>query len=204
MSGWVALALFALASLAALRLAGAVRGPALMLVGVALFAGGAGYALQGRPGLGGSPASKAAAVPPVPLDAMRRKLFGRFTTADRWLTIADSYLRRGDTWRAVGVIRSALRAYPRDAVLWTGLGNALLEHGGGRTSPASELAFARAMALAPDHPGPLLFAGLARMRSGEREPALALWRAALVKSPAGAEWRPGLERSIALLEGLGG
>lgn len=204
MSGWIALGLLALATWGGLRWLGGVRGPALMLVGAALLGGAAGYGLQGRPGLGGRPASRIAATPPVALDSLRWSLFGRFTTADRWLTIADGYLRRGDTRRASGVIRSALRAYPRDAVLWTGYANALVEHGGGRISPAAELAFDKAIELAPDHPGPLLFAGFAHLRSGQRERTLERWRAALARAPAGASWRPGLERSLTALDGLGG
>jgi cytochrome c-type biogenesis protein CcmH/NrfG len=42
-----------------------------------------------------------------------------------------------------------------------GLGNALVLHADGMMTPAAELAFQRAAKLAPDHPGPKFFYGLA-------------------------------------------
>ena len=54
MSGWLILAGLVVLGLVAFRLLG-LRGPMLKLGAAALLIGAAGYALQGRPGLSGSP-----------------------------------------------------------------------------------------------------------------------------------------------------
>ena len=55
---WLVLGLLAAGSLLLMRLAG-IRGAMLQLAGAALMFGAAGYALQGRPGLVGSPRNSA-------------------------------------------------------------------------------------------------------------------------------------------------
>jgi cytochrome c-type biogenesis protein CcmH/NrfG len=69
-----------------------------------------------------------------------------------------------------------------------GLGNALVDHAG-MLSPAATLAFERARQLAPRHPAPLFFEGLARARAGERDKALALWDRASALTPPNASYR---------------
>lgn len=177
---------------------GRLRGPALQLALAALMIGSAGYALQGRPGLPGAP--KAAGERPAPLSLVkpRQAMFGQFNAADRWLTIADAYQSRGETAEAVAVLRSALRAHSRDAALWVGLGNALVDHAGMLT-PAATIAFERAREAAPNHPAPLFFHGLALARSGQREEALAMWQQALRLTPPTASYRPFIAEGIAAL-----
>ena len=51
------------------------------------------------------------------------------------------------------------------------------------------LAYQRARQLAPRHPAPLFFEGLARARAGERDQALALWTRALALTPSDASYR---------------
>ena len=198
MTGVFILLLLVAATLAALRLMG-VAGPLLTMAAAALMFGGAGYALQGRPGLAASPARTAAEVEHVPLAKARHILLGQFTSSERWLILADSYAGRGKTEDAVGLVQSGLRAHPDDFTLWVGLGNALVDHAGVIT-PAAELAFARAEKLAPWSPAPKFFHGLAMLRSGQRDAALAEWRALLASAPAEADWRPLVEDGVAMLE----
>ena len=68
-------------------------------------------------------------------------------------------------------------------------------------TPASELAFRRANELAPNHPAPRFFYGLALARSGDAKNAVAIWREILAKAPADAGWRPFVEDAVAALEG---
>lgn len=179
------LALITLVFLWALKL----RGPLLTLAAAALAFGCAGYALQGRPGLEGSPRASAMRPPPVPLTDARKTMMGQFTAADTWMTISESYAARGKTEDAVGVMRSAIRARPGDYAMWVGLGNALVDHA--RTlTPAARFAFERAAELAPGHPAPPFFLGLALARTGQPEQALDLWREILANAPADASWRP--------------
>ncbi|HET9458856.1 MAG TPA: tetratricopeptide repeat protein [Sphingomicrobium sp.] len=198
MSGWIILGLLFAAALLGLRLLG-LRGPLLQLGAAALLLGSAGYALQGSPGTAGSPRVAQAAEPPVPLTRLRHAFFGQFSGAEPWLRIAEALASRGKTQDAVGALRSAVREHPGDPALWIGLGNALVDHSKGLT-PASELAFRRAAELAPGHPAPPFFMGLALARSGDREGALRLWQAVLANAPAEASWKPLVEEAVAVLE----
>jgi cytochrome c-type biogenesis protein CcmH len=161
--------------------------------------GGAGYALQGHPGLPESPARGSAEAHYLPLAKARHALLGQFTASERWLILADSFASRGKTQDAVGLVQSGLRAHPNDDVLWVGLGNALVDHAGIMT-PAAELAYARAAKLAPWSPAPPFFHGLALLRSGQRDAALAEWKQLLASAPAEAGWRPLVEDGVAMIE----
>lgn len=199
MTGLLILALMTagiLALLWALRL----RGPLLTLAAAAIAFGCAGYAMQGRPSLDGSARNTATRAPPVPLAKPRKALMGEFTAANSWLTISESYASRGKSLDSVGILRSAIRERPTDYALWVGLGNALSDHA--RTlTPAARFAYARAAQLAPGHPAPRFFLGLALARSGEPRQALAIWREILADAPADASWRPFVEDGVAALSG---
>lgn len=201
MNGFLALLLLIGAALAMLWRLG-VRGPLLQLAAAALLFGAAGYATQGRPGLAGSPRAAEGNRAPIPLTALRHAFFGKFGPTEHWLLIAESYARRGNTADAAGVLQSAVREHPGDPALWVGLGNALADHSGTLT-PASELAFRRAAELAPGHPAPPFFLGLALARSGETDAAVTLWRSILAQAPADASWRPHVEDAIAALRPKG-
>jgi cytochrome c-type biogenesis protein CcmH len=172
-----------------------LRGPMLTLAGTALMLGAAGYAVQGRPALAGSPNMGAARAAPVPLTQARKALMGQFDADDMWITISEGYASRGQTEDAVGVMNSAIRARPTDYALWVALGNALADHA--RTlTPGARFAFQRAAELAPGHPAPLFFLGLAEARSGRRTIAVTLWRQILARAPADASWRPIVEDAL--------
>src|SRR3546814_6259959 len=91
------------------------------------------------------------------------------------------------TERAVEAMKVATKAFPESPDLWVGLGNALAVHGDGFVSPAARLAFARAAEIAPDHPAPLYFLGMAWLQSGQPGEALATWRELREKSPPRSE-----------------
>ena len=198
--GWIILLLLVLALLVVLwRFARLEAGPMQFLL-AALLVALAGYAWQGRPNMAGAPrAAGQKQIPPNPFAQVRRDLFGGFDAADRWLTIAESYQRRGDTAGAAGVLRSGIRAHPRNATLWAGYGNALMLHGGGVISPAADLAFRRALALAPRHPAPRLFYGMALLTGGRFPEAEKVWKEALALAPADARYRAGLEQQLQLI-----
>jgi Flp pilus assembly protein TadD len=197
-SGWLILAMLIALALAAFRLLG-LRGPMLQLGAAALLAGAAGYALQGRPGLDGSPRTVAASRQVLPLTGARNAFFGEFTRTGHWLLMSDSMARKGRTADAAGLMRSAVREHPNDPVLWVGLGNALVDHAGVLT-PAAQLAYERAMELAPGHPAAPFFFGVALARSGDGAAAVAIWRQVLAEAPADASWRPLVEDAVAALE----
>ena len=68
---------------------------------------------QGHPGLRGSPKAPPARLqlPESDFAKTREDMLGRFDRASSWLTISESYARRGDTWSAAEIIRSGLRAF---------------------------------------------------------------------------------------------
>jgi cytochrome c-type biogenesis protein CcmH len=199
MSGWAALLLLISFSLALLWLL-RVRGAMLQLAGAALLFGAAGYALFGSPGLPSSTRSAEQRRPPIPLTKLRHAFYGNFGPTEHWLIISESLASRGKTQEAAGVLQSAVREHPGDPSLWVGLGNALADHSNSLT-PASELAFKRAAELAPGHPAPRFFFGLALARSGDSKDAIMIWRQILAEAPADASWRPFVEDAIAALEG---
>ena len=194
MSGFLILAAIVAATLGLLWLL-RLRGAIFTLAATALMVGASGYALQGRPSLQGSPNLAATRPAPVPLTAARKALMGQFSAADTWMTISEGYAARGQTADAVGVMNSAIRARPTDFAMWVGLGNALSDHA--RTlTPGALFAYLRAAELAPGHPAPLFFLGLAEARSGQIESARRRWRAILAAAPADASWRPLVEDAL--------
>jgi cytochrome c-type biogenesis protein CcmH len=198
MSGWLILLLLLLASGIALRLSGA-RAGVLQLAGAALLFGAAGYAWQGRPDLPGESRGAAQKTPPVPLTRLRQAFDGNFNPNQHWQVMAEGRAALGKTEDAVALMRSAVRQHPRDATLWVGLGNALVDHSGVLTPPA-QLAYERAAELAPTYPAPRFFLGLALARSGESATAIALWKSVLADAPAEASWRPLVEDAILAVE----
>lgn len=201
MTGLLIIPLLVLGAVAILYAVG-VRGGLLQMIAAALLFGAAGYAVQGRPQLPGSPRSKVQAQAPIPLTTLRHAFFGRFTSSERWFLISESLARRGRSADAVGIMQSAVRQYPRDPALWVGLGNALVDHSYGLT-PASQLAYERAIQLTPDHPAPKFFYGLALARSGDGSGANALWRSVLADAPADASWRPLVEGAASAISSAG-
>ena len=199
--GW--LVIFALVLLvgAALWKWGKLPRSAFEPVAAALLLGLAGYALQGRPGTPGkSVAPRAEAVPIDEKQVETRAQMGqRFGTAAQWLTAADGAMRAGVPQAAVTYIRSGLKENPRDPDLWVGLGNALIVHNGGMVSPAATYAFQKAADIAPNHPGPPFFMGLAFAQSGQFAQAKAVWSQLLARAPADAPWRADLESRLAQL-----
>ena len=173
MIGWIILLIVLALAVAALWLM-RVRGPMLQACGAALLLGAAGYALQGRPGLPGSPADTELEHQFVPLSQARHAFFGNFSADESWLTLAEGLERNGNTEDAVGILQNAVGRYPQDPELWIGLGNALVDHARGRTPPA-EFAVKRAAARSPGHPAAPFFYGLALARAGDTQGAVSLW-----------------------------
>ena len=192
--GWLILLTLVAAALAALRALG-VRQGMLTAAAAAVMLGAAGYALQGRPSLSGSPAQGSEGRDFFPLTEARHAFFGNFSSAESWLRMSEALARDGKSEEAVGILQNAVGRYPGDAQLWIGLGNALVDHGRGLTPPA-ELAYRRANEL-NSGPAASFFYGLALARSGHRDEAVAIWRDILDHTPKTVSWRPLVEQGVA-------
>ena len=191
------LGLLALAALALLWLM-KLRGPLLTLAAAAIAFGCAGYAMQGRPDLAGSPRASANREPSLPLTGARHALMGQFDAPDAWLSMSEALASRGNTEDAANLLRAQVKRHPGDYRLWVGLGNALTDHARSLT-PSARYAFQRAAELAPGYPAPPFFLGLAEARSGNPEEAVRLWREILANAPPDASWRPMIEDGLLLM-----
>ncbi len=186
---------------AAIIVGGRIKGSARLAVIAATAAGLGGYMLAGVPGLPG--ASARTVTDPNfgrKLEDPRRGMTRRFGAVSQILQFSDAILRSGRTALAADYLAQALQRYPRDADLWVGYGNALIVHAGGLMTPAAEIAFARASAIAPDHPAPAYFAGVALAQAGDVAGARRAWRGLLARSDADAPWRADVEGRLAALD----
>lgn len=201
MSGFVALALVGAAAFAALV---ALRLPRMLwsFAGAALFLGAAGYAWQGRPELPAAPA--VGRIDPEPVEpaaiALREQLMGRFTADGAYLIASDAMLRAGDRRAAARVVLGGVRAIPRSFILWTQLGTLLTIHDGDQVSPAAQIAFRRAMQLAPEHPAPAYYAGMAYLRGGDLPRARHLLARAVALSAPDTSYGRTIAAQLALLD----
>lgn len=158
---------------------------------MAVMLAAAGYAWQGQPSLPDHPVEGVTSVRPLDPDliAAREGLFGRFNFDYSYFMAADAMTRAGAPQLAATVMLGAVRKAPNDLGLWSGLGLALAEHDGDRLSPAALYAFDRAETLAPIHPGPPFYRGIALARSGDLEGARQAWGKALRLVPPSASYR---------------
>ena len=199
--GWAVMV--ALALLTGGALAWFVRDKgALQFLGAALLLALAGYAWQGNPGMAGRPKEPPPRqrVPDTEFAQMRQQMLGRFDRASAWLNMADGYQRSGDTEGAAQIVQAGLRDSPRDPDLWVGLGNALVLHADMMMTPAAQLAFQRAAEIAPEHPAPRFFYGLALAQGGRFDEAEQIWRQLVSEAPPEAEYRRLIEERLQALQ----
>lgn len=187
--GWVWLFAIGIASFALLRFGGVSRALGTFTA-AALLVGGAGYALQNNSSLPGSPAQtdiRRIDVDPG-LVAFRTAIMPATADGEAILATADERMRQGDTGGAAQIMLEAVERRPGDSALWAGLGSVLVAHGAGQMSPASQLAFRRAISVAPEEPGPRFFLGLAHLQSGDLAAARQNWLTALSLAPRNASY----------------
>lgn len=200
--GWAIMLALTLLAVAGLFLFVRVDKGALQFTAAALLLALAGYAWQGHPNMPGAPKPPPGRqqLPETDFAKTREDMLGRFDQASAWLNMADSFQRRGDTQSAAELLQGAVRRTPNNPDLWVGLGNALVVHGDGMMSPAAQLAFNRAARLAPGHPGPRFFYGLALAQGGNYDEAERIWRDLLATAPPDAEYRRIVEERLQALQ----
>jgi hypothetical protein len=202
--GWLLFLILALVVLLPMLWPARLGRGAVMMVGSALSLAAAGYAWQGSPGLAGAPASveQTTRTGPSIFTAERERFLTKFGETGTVLATADSFDRLGLDEAAAGLLANAVAARPRDADLRVGYAHALLVHAGGQITPAVQLAYDRAIEIAPANPAPRYFLGLARLETGDLEGALQQWRALAVSLPAGSPWAKPLAERLAMLDML--
>lgn len=200
MSGWITLASIGVVAFLAAWLGGVARS-LWSLVGAALMFGAAGYAVQERAGLPGHPVlADADPVPVAPeIVDLRGALLGRFTGDGAYLVASDALMRKGARDSGARVVLMGLGHYPRSLTLWTGLGTALAQHDGA-VSPAARFAFEQATRIAPDHPAPPFFEGLAFVEAGDYRAARPYWARALALTPPRVSYRAEIAMRLDILD----
>lgn len=198
--GWALVLSFAGLALLALWRVGRLEASGMQFAAAALLIAVAGYALQGSPAQPGSPSAASAAAAAdngtVPAD-LRRSFASSMNKEGERLQLADALMKIGQTRTAVSILSEGTRTSAQNADMWVGLGNALVVHGGGQMNPAAQYSFERAAQIAPNHPGPPFFLGLALVQSGKMDEAGDIWRGLLARAPADAPWKADLEARLA-------
>lgn len=183
---------------------------AAVLAGVLPLAAGGLYLWQGAPLLSGGSASESAAASeprPAEREADMATLVARL--AERMEERPDDirgWRLLGRSLASLGRYDEAARAYgratallPADADLRSLRAAALTAANAGTVTPEAEQGFAAALRIDPGEPRAGFYLGLAALQKGDRDGALARWRALEAASPEGAEWLPMLRRRIASL-----
>lgn len=199
------LAVIALALAAFLGMALLLRTPrsGWTMLGAALLAGLAGYAVQASPDQPGAPRYSAPQQIVDPADSIRaRDLLDEsgIPTRNQWIVIADAMSRNGQNADAAKVLLGAVDADPKNAQAWIALGNALVAHADGQLTPAALHAYERAGRAAPQSPAPPYFLGMAMAQSGRFADARKLWAELLERTPPDAPWRAMLAERLARLD----
>jgi cytochrome c-type biogenesis protein CcmH len=113
-----------------------------------------------------------------------------------WEVIAPVYLRLGRLENAEEAYRNAIRLLGATAPRQIGLGEAIFASEGGIVTAEARAAFEAANGLDPAAPIPRFFLGLAAEQEGKKQEAADAWRALLADTPAGAAWRPAVEKAF--------
>jgi cytochrome c-type biogenesis protein CcmH len=199
----------------AIALALAVQALALFVLGAprhlwaplaaCLALGLAGYSFQASPELPGAPAT-----PPgmeeeqgwALVDARKELVDPAKRSRNDKLVFADAMTRRGQHQNAAAITKSAANDDPDDAEAWLALGNALVEHAGGRLTKPAMLAYRRSAATDPESVAPGYFLGLALIRQGNLIQGRNVWQEVVEKAPEGVFARDVVAERLARLDAL--
>lgn len=177
---------------------------ALQALAAALCFGLAGYAWQGSPFLKGhaAEAPEENGQKDDPFITDRGMFFSRYGEDARALITSDAFIKQGQYAYAVCWLKSEINQRPNSAMLWTALGDALVQASDGHLVPAAKLSFEQAEKLAPQAAGPAYFHAVALLGEGHLDETLAIWHRLLTDAPEKAAWRHNIEERMAILERL--
>ncbi len=175
---------------------------AVILAAVLPLSAGALYFWQGAPLISTNPESVSAEDDSDMATLVERLADGlkeRPDDARGWRLLGRSLASLERFSEAAGAYGRASDLLPADADLRSLRGEALSAASRGTVTVEAERAFAAALQIDPGEPRAQFYLGLAALQKGDRQGALARWRALEAASPEGAEWLPMLRRRIASL-----
>ena len=201
MMGWFIIGALGAITLLLLIWLGKLPRRAWEAVAAAIVLALAGYALQGSPGVAGSPAKPPAGKnnAAAALILIRSEMDRAFSPARPYLIPSDAWARDGDYRLAISYLKSGIRKNPKDADLWAGLGLQLMLVGDGAMSPPAQYAFDQARKYNPRQPAPDYFAGLTALFDGRPDETVRLWQRLLDNAPKEARWKERLESQVGAL-----
>ncbi len=164
----------------------------------------AGYAWQGQPLLQDAPGEKSserlAGIDELLL--LRKKMERNFTASTAWLTLSDSYSRKGDFATATQFINIGLLKNPKDGDLWAALGLQLMLANGGSIGEPAKLAFEKAKTHRPEGVAVAYFEGLNLVLKGEFLEAQVKWKSIMGLANDDEMWKPTVDAQLNKLDQL--
>lgn len=108
-----------------------------------------------------------------------------------------SYMMTGHPDKAIEPYQRALALTPKNPLVHSGLGEAMVGVAGGKVTPEAKAAFDKAIALDPKDPRARYFLALLISQNGDPKKALDLWLDLANSGPADAPWQADLRKQIA-------
>jgi cytochrome c-type biogenesis protein CcmH len=149
---------------------------------------------------GPKPAEAMAAAPaagPETVESLEKRTQAQPDDVSSWQRLGAAYFNANRFDEAANAYDKASALAPKDAGIWSALGEARVM--GSKTDPmppAAAAAFERAVALDPKDPRARYFLAVKRDLTGDHAGALGDWLALLADTPADAPWRTDLVRTI--------
>ncbi len=165
------------------------------------------YAVLGSPGIPDQPAYARLALPSdhdsiaALVGQVEQRLAQNPNDGAGWQVIAPVYMRMGRIDDAVAAFRKSLALNGETATRDSDLGEALVAAANGVVTVEAKKLFERAAALESNNAKARYFLGLADEQDGNREAAVAKWRALLQSAPANAPWAEFVRQSLARVDG---
>ena len=165
------------------------------------------YVALGSPNVPGQPAFARRALPPdqqsvaTLIGEVEAHLATNPNDGAGWEVIAPVYLRLGRFDDAVAARRKAIALNGETAIRDADLGEAMVAAANGIVTQDAKAAFERAVSRDEHEAKARYFLGLADAQDGNREAAVAKWRALIDSSPPDAPWVGFVNKALARLDG---
>ncbi len=144
-----------------------------------------------------APAAAASANATDPLAELQRRVAQNPGDSDAWRELGEAQFARGAFADAIRALEMAAQISPKQATLWSALGESRVMASEHDPMPGEALAdFHRAQAIDPSDPRSRYFLAVKQDLDGDHKGAITGWLALLKATPADASWRSDLIRTI--------